>query len=82
MKSIKLSIVALFIASASFAQTKEVKVETAKAIQATPAEVKAPATPKQSSIKWDQEMHDFGDIEKENQLLMNFLLQTLQKKLS
>jgi hypothetical protein len=27
MKSIKLSIVALFIASASFAQTKEVKVE-------------------------------------------------------
>ena len=45
MKSIKLSIVALFIASASFAQTKEVKVETAKAIQATPAEVKAPATP-------------------------------------
>ena len=64
MKSIKLSIVALFIASASFAQTKEVKVETAKAIQATPAEVKAPATPKQSSIKWDQEMHDFGDIEK------------------
>ena len=64
MKSIKLSIVALFIASASFAQTKEVKVETAKAIQVAPTEVKAPATPKQSNIKWDQEMHDFGDIEK------------------
>ena len=29
MKSIKLSIVALFIASASFAQVKEVKTETA-----------------------------------------------------
>ena len=64
MKSIKLSIVALFIASASFAQTKEVKVENAKAMQVAPTEVKAPVTPKQSNIKWDQEMHDFGDIEK------------------
>ena len=62
MKSIKLSIVALFIASASFAQTKEVKVETAKAMQAAPTEVKT--VPVQSAIKWDQEMHDFGDIEK------------------
>ncbi|TXI69119.1 MAG: DUF1573 domain-containing protein [Flavobacterium sp.] len=64
MKSIKLSIVALFVASASFAQSKEVKSETAKAVQVAPAEVKAPAAPKQSTIKWDQEMHDFGDIEK------------------
>ena len=62
MKSIKLSIVALFIASASFAQTKDVKVETAKAMQAAPTEVKT--APVQSAIKWDQEMHDFGDIEK------------------
>ena len=58
MKSIKLSIVALFVASASFAQSKEVKSETAKAVQVAPAEVKAPAAPKQSTIKWDQEMHD------------------------
>ena len=60
MKSIKLSIVALFIASASFAQVKEVKTETAKAVQAPVATV----TPKQSVIKWDKEIHDFGDIEK------------------
>ena len=64
MKSIKLSIVALFIASASFAQLKDAKIETTKAIQVTPTEVKAPVAPKQSNIKWDQEMHDFGDIEK------------------
>ena len=64
MKSIKLSIVALFIASASFAQLKDAKIETAKAIQVTPTEVKTPVAPKQSNIKWDQEMHDFGDIEK------------------
>ena len=71
MKSIKLSILALFIASASFAQvkdskviaTKELKTETTK-VEAIPAEVKTPATPAQSAIKWDQEMHDFGDIEK------------------
>ena len=64
MKSIKLSIVALFIASASFAQNKEVKVEPAKAMQVATAEVKAPVAPKQSNIKWDQEIHDFGDLEK------------------
>lgn len=71
MKSIKLSILALFIASASFAQvkdskviaTKELKTETTK-VEAIPAEVKTPATPAQSAIKWDQEMHDFGDIPK------------------
>ena len=61
MKSIKLSIVALFIASASFAQVKDAKIETAKAMAAP---VVAPAAPKQSVIKWDEEMHDFGDIEK------------------
>lgn len=60
MKSIKLSIVALFIASASFAQVKEAKA----AVQAPVATVTPAATPKQSVIKWDKEIHDFGDIEK------------------
>jgi len=70
MKSIKLSIFAVLLTSASFAQvkdakiapSKELKTETAKVVQATPAEVKA--TPLPSTIKWDQEMHDFGEIEK------------------
>ncbi len=61
MKSIKLSIVALFIASASFAQVKEAKAEK---IKVADAPIVAPAAPKQSVIKWDEEMHDFGDIEK------------------
>ena len=65
MKSIKLSIVALFIASASFAQVKEVKTETAKAVQAPVQATVTPApAPKLSVIKWDKEIHDFGDIEK------------------
>ncbi len=68
MKSIKLSIVALFIASASFAQVKDSKVlqkvEVPKAVAAAPTEIKTPAAPIQSAIKWDQEIHDFGDIEK------------------
>lgn len=64
MKSIKLSIVALFIASASLAQVKEVKAEPAKPVPA-PVEKAVPApAPKQSAIKWDKEIHDFGDIEK------------------
>ena len=65
MKSIKLSIVALFIASASFAQVKEAKSDKAPAPIAVPAPPPAPApAPKQSVVKWDQEMHDFGDIPK------------------
>ncbi len=63
MKALKLSIVALFIATASFAQTKEVKTETVKASQVPATATPAPA-PKQSVIKWDQEMHDFGEIPK------------------
>ena len=72
MKSIKLSIVALFIASASFAQVKEVKTETAKAVQAPVATVTPAPTPKQSVIKWDKEIHDFGDIEKGKPVTYDF----------
>jgi hypothetical protein len=61
MKSIKLSIVALFIASASFAQVKDAKSDKAPAPVTVPA---PPPAPKQSVVKWDQEMHDFGDIPK------------------
>lgn len=65
MKSIKLSIVALFIASASFAQVKEAKSDKAPAPIAVQAPPPPPApAPKQSVVKWDQEMHDFGDIPK------------------
>src|SRR5574343_634406 len=60
MKSIKLSIVALFLASASFAQVKDAKIETAKATQAPVAATVTPAAaPKQSAIKWDKEIHEF-----------------------
>jgi hypothetical protein len=52
------------VASASFAQLKEAKIDVAKPAS---AQVAAPAqapVPKQSAIKWEKEMHDFGDIEK------------------
>jgi len=66
MKSIKITLVALLISSASFAQLKDLKADAVKqgpiAVQA-PAQ-QAPPAPKQSAIKWDEEMHDFGDIEK------------------
>ena len=61
MKSIKLSIVALFIASASFAQVKDAKTDK---VRVADAPIMAQTGPKQSAIKWDEEMHDFGDIEK------------------
>lgn len=64
MKSLKLSIALAFIASFSFAQNKETKIETAKVMQAPVASVTPTAAPKQSAIKWDKEIHDFGDIEK------------------
>lgn len=68
MKPLKLSIFALLVASTSFAQLKELKSEPIKAGPvAAPVAAPAPQTPpapKQSAIKWDQEMHDFGDIEK------------------
>ena len=57
MKTFTLSIVALFITTLSFGQLNEVKQETAK--MTTPV-----AAPKQSQIKWEQEMHDFGEIQK------------------
>lgn len=59
MKLLKLSIALAFIANFSFAQNKEAKVMQAPIATVTPA-----AAPKQSAIKWDKEIHDFGDIEK------------------
>lgn len=49
MKTIKLSLVALFISAVSFAQTPEVKSAT--------VEAKSP-----SELKWESEIHDFGTL--------------------
>ena len=72
MKSVKLSIIAIFVASASFAQVKDAKIEASKSMQVAPVEVKTPAAPVQSAIKWDQEIHDFGDIEKGKPVTYDF----------
>jgi hypothetical protein len=72
MKSIKLSIIALFVASASFAQVKEAKAESLKTIEAPTASVNATPIPKQSLIKWDKEIHDFGDIDKGKPVTYDF----------
>jgi len=55
MKTLKLTVVALFISAISFAQTNEAK---AMAVQS----VEKPVT--NSLMKWESETHDFGDIEK------------------
>lgn len=62
MKTIKISILALFATSLSFAQTADMK----KVITKAPNTV-APAAQTQtneSAIKWQEETHEFGDIDK------------------
>lgn len=54
MKTLKLTLVALFVSAISFAQTPEVK-------EATVA-VAAPANP--TGLKFESEVHDFGGLEK------------------
>ncbi|UGS23593.1 DUF1573 domain-containing protein [Flavobacterium channae] len=80
MKSVKLSIIALFVASASFAQVKDAKIEASKSMQVAPVEVKTPAAPVQSAIKWDQEIHDFGDIEKGKPVTYEFTFTNTTKE--
>ncbi|WP_130733326.1 DUF1573 domain-containing protein [Flavobacterium sp. J27] len=59
MKTLKLSIVALFITSLSFAQAVEAK----KVVTKAPNTVAAAQT-KASAMKWNTETHEFGEIEK------------------
>ncbi|VXB95994.1 conserved exported hypothetical protein [Flavobacterium sp. 9AF] len=60
MKTLKLSIVALFISSLSFAQAVEAK----KVVTKAPSTVATPAQTKASAMKWHNETHEFGEIEK------------------
>ncbi|MVO10145.1 DUF1573 domain-containing protein [Flavobacterium sp. TP390] len=60
MKTLKLSIVALFITSLSFAQAVEAK----KVAPKVPNTVATPAQTKASAMKWNTETHEFGEIEK------------------
>ena len=62
MKTVKIAIIALFVSSLSFGQTTDAK----KAITKAPAAVATPAQTQlqPSSIKWQDESHEFGDIEK------------------
>lgn len=55
MKTLKLTLVALFVSALTFAQSADTKKSVA------PEAIK-PA--KQSEIKWVDESHDFGEIEK------------------
>lgn len=56
MKTLKLTIVTLFISAISFAQVPVQEAKVLVANQAIPTEI--------SSMKWVSETHDFGDIEK------------------
>lgn len=62
MKTIKISLVALFACSLSFAQKADMKNPMTKA-PATVAPV-AQTQLKPSNIKWKEDAHEFGDIEK------------------
>ncbi|MFD2892272.1 DUF1573 domain-containing protein [Flavobacterium chuncheonense] len=58
MKILKLTLVALFVSSLSFAQKAELK----KA--GVPQQANAQAPSKASVLKWDAENHEFGELEK------------------
>lgn len=59
MKTLKITLVALFISAATFAQTKELKPVATKA-KTTAAQVPT----KKSELQWNETVHDFGQIEK------------------
>lgn len=65
MKTLKITLATLLISAATFAQTKDVKKAVTKIqpveAKATPVVRKAPA---QSELKWNEETHNFGQIEK------------------
>jgi hypothetical protein len=63
MKTLKLTIVALFISTISIAQTQEAK---AAAVQIA----EKPVT--NSLMKWESDTHDFGDIEKGKPVTFEF----------
>lgn len=71
MKTFKLTIVALFISTLSFAQNLE------KKRMATP-EASLPAT--NSLMTWDAETHDFGDIEKGKPVTYQFTFTNTSKE--
>ena len=68
MKTVKLLAFALFVSTASFAQTQQ----DAKTAVATP---QVP-----SQLKWDTEAHDFGTIEKGKPVTYEFTFTNTTKK--
>lgn len=74
MKTLKLSLVALFVSALSIAQTAEVKKAGA------PQTAQAPKPTKQSELKWDKDTHDFGDIEKGKPVTYEFTFTNTTKQ--
>ncbi|AWM13690.1 DUF1573 domain-containing protein [Flavobacterium sp. NRK F10] len=78
MKALKLSLVALFVSALSFAQTPA----TAKkmTVQQKPAMAAAAKATKQSDLKWDNDTHDFGEIEKGKPVSYEFTFTNTSKQ--
>lgn len=84
MKTLKITLAVVLLSTVAFAQTKETKkanatikpiaVETKAAPVAAPvAEAKPVAAPqKQSELKWDEETHNFGQIEQKKPATYEF----------
>ena len=71
MKNLKLSIVALFISTVSFAQLQEAKMAVA-----TPVAKEL----KNSEMTWKSETHDFGEIEKGKPVTYSFTFTNTTKE--
>lgn len=74
MKTLKLTLVALFVSTLTFAQSAEVK-SVKKSV--APEAVKPT---KQSELKWTEENHDFGEIEKGKPVSYEFTFTNTSKQ--
>jgi hypothetical protein len=73
MKTLKISLAALFISAVSFAQTAELK-------SSEMAMTKAVDVVKAAEVKWGNETHDFGDIEKGKPVTHSFTFTNTSKE--
>jgi len=81
MKALKLSLAALFVSALSFAQTPTTaKKMTVQPKPATTAAAPAAKPTKPSDLKWDNETHDFGEIEKGKPVSYEFTFTNTSKQ--
>lgn len=81
MKAFKIAVVAVLFSSVVVAQKKNGKVDSKKVETTEVISVPAPAAVmSQSQLKWENEMHDFGDIAKDKPVSFDFTFTNTTKE--